>query len=111
MPRHGNGVCVAINRIDGKLHNYNCYINQYPLCEDTTTTELQCGLGFTKTAEGCFYVDNENSKNWTDAEETCKSFCGGSHLVTLDTQEVSTSMLYCQNHPCGSMVVFHLIHN
>ena len=96
MPEQANGNCVAIDKTDGKLHTYDCDTLQYPLCEDTstTTTEIQCGKGFTMTAGGCFYVETSNMKTWRAAELTCRGICGKSHLAVLDTQEVSTFMLY-----------------
>ena len=82
----------------GFLLNMPCNVTQNSICEDTSTTttttnEVQCDFGFTKTAKGCFRMDFMSTTTWTDAEARCQNYSSCVHLATLDTQEVSTCML------------------
>ena len=50
--------------------------------------------GFQQTDQGCFFVDNNLFKNWTDVEAACQAYGSDVHLATLGTQQVGAYMLY-----------------
>ena len=59
---------VTVWETDGKFYSHLSSTEHLYICEDTSTapttsTDVQCALGFTQILGGCFYVDNTNRKN------------------------------------------------
>ena len=49
---------------------------------------------FTETDEGCFFVDSGEKITWSEAEVRCEIYRTNGHLATLNTESVSTCVLY-----------------
>ena len=73
--------------------------------------KIECPPEFIQTAEGCFCVNNTNTKTWYDAEAVCQVFGSHVHLATIDTQQVLSVVLHQnetkkQNYCCCSLVTY-----
>ena len=98
-PAHGYQDCVGLVTASAVLFSSPCDPQLNFVCEAlsvmTVTTTQPCPItGFNRIDGGCFYVENNNYRNWADAEAACQEFGTNVHLATLDTQQVGTFMLY-----------------
>ena len=59
-----------------------------------TTPPPSCPSEFTETNEGCFFVESGVKATWNEADIRCQQFERNTHLATLNTDVVSTCVLY-----------------
>ena len=69
-------------------------VSAYPQPPPTTPQPPSCPSNFTEIDEGCFFVESDKEGSWYEAENRCQLYNKDAHLATLNTQSVSTCVLY-----------------
>ena len=69
-------------------------VSVYPQPPPTTPQPPSCPSKFTQTDEGCFFVESGKNGTWYEAELRCQAYGRNGHLATLNTESVSTCVLY-----------------